>query len=127
LHVFEGFADAPGYRTQQTLRAGFAPQVGDRASAMRGKLTWGDLVDKGYVIGGSPATVRERLEYAIKELNTGHLMVLCQFGSMPPELAKKNTELFAREVAPHVRPLFNTWENRWWSQPLNHTVSQNAG
>src|SRR5437764_9677273 len=28
LHVFEGFADAPGYRTQETLRAGFARQVG---------------------------------------------------------------------------------------------------
>ena len=36
-------------------------------------------------------TVRERLQYAIKELHTGHLMVLCQFGSMPPELARQNT------------------------------------
>lgn len=27
LHVFEGFADAPGYRTQDTLRSGFAPRL----------------------------------------------------------------------------------------------------
>jgi hypothetical protein len=79
------------------LRAGFAPQVGDRPSRLRSQLSWKDLLDQGYVIGGSPATVRERLEYAIKELHTGHLMVLCQFGSMPPELARQNTELFAKK------------------------------
>ena len=118
LHVYEGFADAPGYRTMATLRAGFVPQVGDRPAQLRSKLSWKDMLEQGYVIGGSPATVRERLEYAIKELHTGHLMVLCQFGSMPPELARQNTELFAKEVAPHVRPLYNEWEDRWWPQPL---------
>jgi hypothetical protein len=45
-------------------------------------------------------------------------MVLCQFGSMPPELARKNTALFAQEVAPHVRPLFNDWEDHWWPHML---------
>ncbi len=79
-------------------------------------------INQGYVIGGSPATVRERLEYAIHELHTGHLMVLCQFGSMPPELARQNTALFAKEVAPHVRPLFNTWDDRWWPQPWPQTT-----
>jgi len=127
LHVFEGFADAPGYRTAETLRAGFTPQVGERASRMRTKLSWQDLLDQGYVIGGSPATVRERLEYAIKELHTGHLMVLCQFGSMPPELARQNTELFAKEVAPHVRPLFQEWEDRWWPQPVVPTAQSGSG
>ena len=122
LHVYEGFADAPGYRTQRTLRAGFAPQVGDRPAAMRSKLSWKDMVDQGYVIGGSPATVRERLEYAIKELNTGHLMVLCQFGSMPPELARQNTELFAKEIMPHIKPLYNDWEDHWWPQPMAQTA-----
>jgi alkanesulfonate monooxygenase SsuD/methylene tetrahydromethanopterin reductase-like flavin-dependent oxidoreductase (luciferase family) len=124
LHVFEGFADAPGYRTQRTLKAGFAPQVGDRPAAMRQKLSWKDMIDQGYVIAGSPATVRERLEYAIKELNTGHLMVLCQFGSMPPELVRKNTELFAKDIMPHVRPLFNDWEDHWWPHPMAQTAQQ---
>jgi alkanesulfonate monooxygenase SsuD/methylene tetrahydromethanopterin reductase-like flavin-dependent oxidoreductase (luciferase family) len=89
---------------------------------MRNKLTWKDMLEQGYVIGGSPATVRDRLEYAIKELHTGHLMVLCQFGSMPPELTRQNTELFAREVMPHVRPLFNEWEDRWWPHPMAHSA-----
>src|SRR5262245_47045876 len=43
LHVFEGFADAPGYRTQETLRAGFLPQLGDRPAALRNKLSWKDM------------------------------------------------------------------------------------
>ena len=30
-------------------------------------------------------------------------MILQQIGSMPPELVRKNTELFAREVMPHMR------------------------
>jgi hypothetical protein len=74
------------------------------------------MIEQGYVIGGSAATVRERLEYAIGELHTGHLMVLCQFGSMPPELVRKNTGLFARDVMPHIRPLFTEWEDHWWPQ-----------
>ena len=91
---------------------------------MRQKLSWKDMIDQGYVIAGSPATVRERLEYAIKELNTGHLMVLCQFGSMPPELVRKNTELFAQEIMPHIRPLFNDWEDHWWPHPMAQTAQQ---
>jgi alkanesulfonate monooxygenase SsuD/methylene tetrahydromethanopterin reductase-like flavin-dependent oxidoreductase (luciferase family) len=91
---------------------------------MRQKLSWKDMIDQGYVIAGSPATVRERLEYAIKELNTGHLMVLCQFGSMPPELARQNTELFAKDIMPHVRPLFNDWEDHWWPHPMAQTAQQ---
>ena len=55
LHVCEGFADAPGYRTMATLRAGFVPQVGDRPARLRSKLSWKDMLEQGYVIGGSPA------------------------------------------------------------------------
>ena len=53
------------------------------------------------MIAGSPKTVRERLREAMKTLNCGHLMILQQIGSMPPELVRKSTELFAREVMPH--------------------------
>ena len=42
LHVYPGFADAPGYRTQATLRAVFVPQW-RAASALRAQLTWKDL------------------------------------------------------------------------------------
>jgi hypothetical protein len=41
-------------------------------------------------------------------------MVLLQIGSMPKELAFKNTELFAKEVMPHVRDLWPGYKDRWW-------------
>ena len=72
--------------------------------------------------------MRERLGYAIKELNTGHLMVLCQFGSMPPELAKKNTSetVCTRHCPTRAATLQQLEENRWWPQPLDRTASQRA-
>jgi hypothetical protein len=41
-------------------------------------------------------------------------MVLLQIGSMPKELTFKNTELFAKEVMPHVRDLWPGHKDRWW-------------
>jgi hypothetical protein len=43
-------------------------------------------------------------------------MVLLQIGSMPRELAMKNTELFGKEVLPHLRDLWPGYEDRWWPQ-----------
>src|SRR5262249_56523658 len=71
-------------------------------------------VDQGYVIAGSPRTVRDELTECVRSLRVGHLMVLLQIGSMPPELCRKNTELFAREVLPHLRDLWAGHADRWW-------------
>jgi len=37
---------------------------------------------------------------------------------------RKNTELFAKGIMPHVRPLFNDWEDRWWPHPMAQTAQQ---
>ena len=114
LNVWEGFAEAPGYRTLRTLEAGVRPQVGGRAQRIRQDLDWGKYVEQGYVIAGSPATVRERLAECARSLRVGHLMVLLQIGSMPKELTLRNTELFGREVLPHLRELWAGYKDRWW-------------
>jgi hypothetical protein len=69
---------------------------------------------------GSPATVREKLADMAKRLNVGHLMVALQFGSMPHAQAKKNIELFGREVLPHLQKIWEDkpWENHWWPKKL---------
>jgi hypothetical protein len=54
----------------------------------------------------------------MKSLNCGHLMMLMQIGSMPPELVKASTELFAKEVMPYMRDLWSDWEDRWSPQRL---------
>jgi len=111
------FANSPGYRTIQSERSASAAGVEIRRQRASG-FTWKDYIDRGSVIAGSPATVRERMREAIKGLRVGHMMLLCQFGDMPKELAFKNTELFATEVMPHLRDLWSDYDDLWWPHPL---------
>jgi hypothetical protein len=88
-------------------------------------LRYRDFVEKGYVIAGSPATVRDRLkEEVIKGLNVGNLMVLLQIGSMPHELTLENMDLFAKKVLPELRGAWNDegWVNHWWPAGLRDAV-----
>ena len=85
------------------------------------ELRYRDFVDKGYVIAGSPATVRDRLkEDVVKGLRVGNLMVLLQIGSMPHELALENIDRFAAEVLPSLRGEWDDqgWVNHWWPEKL---------
>ncbi len=119
LHIANAFADAPGYRTEATIRAGVLAQVGKYAELVRFDLGWKEFNEQGYIIAGSPETVRERLADMVRSMNLGHLMVLLQIGSMPKELTLKNTQLFAEKVLPTLKPIWeDQWEDRWWVHPL---------
>jgi len=123
LNVWEGFAEAPGYRTLRTLQAGGRPQVGLAARQTRQDLTWRDYVEQGYIIAGSPVTVSQQLADCIEKLRVGHLMVLLQIGSMPTDLTLKNTELFGRAVLPHLRDRWAGYKDRWWPSGAAHPNS----
>jgi len=118
LHVFQGFADAPGYRTMATVKSGLRAQIGAAAAQMRAGLTWKDFIEQGYIIAGSPETVRQQLTEVAKGLNVGHMMLLLHFGNLSKEQVTKNTTLFAEKVMPHLKGLFAEWEDRWWIKPL---------
>jgi hypothetical protein len=45
-------------------------------------------------------------------------MMLMQLGSMPPELVKKSTELFARECMPYLRDMWTDYEDKWSANPM---------
>ncbi|MGH7915134.1 MAG: hypothetical protein ACREPW_10880, partial [Candidatus Binataceae bacterium] len=80
-----------------------------------------------FVIGGSPKSVTDQLKAAVKKLRVGNLMVLLQIGSMPHELTLKNIDMFAREVKPHFRDMWDDeWENRWWPEALKEKKSAAA-
>jgi len=82
-----------------------------------------DLIDNGTVIVGSPQTVRDQLTELCRTHGIGNLHAMLAFGSMPRELAMKNIKLFADEVAPHLRELWNDsgHEHHWWPQRLGGT------
>ncbi|GIT14088.1 MAG: hypothetical protein CM1200mP35_09080 [Chloroflexota bacterium] len=70
------------------------------------------------LLQGAPGTVRDRLTEAVKMLRVGHLMCLLHIGTMPKELTRKNTELFAKEVLPAIKPIYSEYEDPWWPDSL---------
>jgi alkanesulfonate monooxygenase SsuD/methylene tetrahydromethanopterin reductase-like flavin-dependent oxidoreductase (luciferase family) len=119
LHVDARFAGPPGYTSEATLRVGAISQVAQAASRLQMLAREMDaIVDKGYVIIGSPDEVADRLRQVAKDLNVGHLMLLLQFGNMGKDLAAYNTRLFAEKVMPQLTDVFSEWEDHWWPQPM---------
>ena len=124
LRVDPKWAMPPGYITEATQRAGVQGQIGRAASLnarqqARATTDITDIVDRGYVIIGSPDEVVEQLTEVATDLNVGHLMLLLQFGSMGKELAAYNTQAVRRSRhCRSSRALFSEWEDRWWPQPM---------
>ncbi|MCH8103314.1 MAG: LLM class flavin-dependent oxidoreductase [Chloroflexi bacterium] len=128
LHVYPGFADAPGYRTIDTIKAGLMAQTSSFGRAGAEEATWKQLLEQGNVIAGTPKQVTEQLEYVISELHIGHLMILNQIGSMPHELAMENIKRTATEVVPNLRHIWNDnpeYTDNWW--PSGAIVRDGAG
>ncbi|HMD64794.1 MAG TPA: LLM class flavin-dependent oxidoreductase [Stellaceae bacterium] len=125
LHVDPRFAGAPGYTSEATQRAGVVGQVAQVARMRRFDTLAREMdaiVEKGYVIIGSPDEVAAQLKEVAVNLNVGHLMLLCQFGNMGKDLAKYNTKLFAEKVMPQLTDMFSEWEDSWWPQPMNRNA-----
>jgi alkanesulfonate monooxygenase SsuD/methylene tetrahydromethanopterin reductase-like flavin-dependent oxidoreductase (luciferase family) len=124
LHVYAGFADAPGYRTIKTIQSGALSQYAPPRAGYS-KLTWKDLIDGGHVIAGSPETVRQRMEDLIKSLHVGNIFCLMHVGNMPKEKCMYSTKLFAEKVLPKLRNMFPEFasDDRFWCKPMNQRVA----
>jgi len=124
LHVYPGFSDPPGYRTVNTIKAGVLDQFRAEAREKFASLTWKTLVDEGFVIAGSPATVRDRMTEMIKTLRLGHVFCLIHNGNQPDWKTRYSSKLFAEQVMPHLRNLWPEWDHddRWWIKPLGSRV-----
>ncbi|HZU87711.1 MAG TPA: hypothetical protein VE993_00495, partial [Stellaceae bacterium] len=120
LHVYPGFADAPGYRTIKTIQAGFLNQLGRANLAQAASLSWGELIDLGYLVAGGPDSVRQRMEELIRTLRVGNIICLLHMGDMPSEKTCYSTELFAKKVMPHLRDIWKAYDGdeRFWIHPL---------
>ena len=118
IHLYPGMAEAPGYRSEASLRAGVVAQVGNTSGNMGQNKTWKELVEQRYIVAGSPATVRQQLEELAKSLRVGHLLLGLHIGSAPSDLTNRSTYLAATQVLPALRPIWSDWEDRWWPQAL---------
>lgn len=135
LHIHGGFAEPPGYKTEATLMAGVqgmmeraasgkpaAPGAGSKKQVHG--MSFDQLVERGWVVVGSVATVTEKLMTAAKTLRFGNLFALLQFGNMSTEVCRYNTRMFATQVMPELRTLWsNEYEHRWWPKPLQDRSS----
>ena len=77
-----------------------------------------ELVEKGYIIIGSPDEVADQIKEGMRNLNCGQFMTLLQYGNMKREVADYNMEMFARYVKPQLVDMWeDEWENKWWPKP----------
>jgi alkanesulfonate monooxygenase SsuD/methylene tetrahydromethanopterin reductase-like flavin-dependent oxidoreductase (luciferase family) len=124
LHVPTPWFAPPGNQDYRSLVAAARNPV--RRTEDPKTLRYRDFAERGYVIVGSAATVRQRLEEeVVKGLRVGNLMLLVQIGSMPHELTLKNISLLARDVLPHLRGLWEDegWVNHWWPRGLRDATT----
>jgi hypothetical protein len=81
-------------------------------------LSWQELIDQGFIVAGSPDSVTSQMERVAETLKVGHIVCLQHIGDMPVEKTRYNTELFAREVMPRLKPIWSEYEDQWSPKPL---------
>ena len=120
LHVYPGFGDAPGYRTIKTIKANVTSLMTRNAVGQVSKLSWQEIVERGYVIAGSPDSVVEQMTKMITDLRVGNIFCLLHIGNMTKEKCLRSSRLFAEEVIPKLRHLWPEYqgEDRFWIKPL---------
>jgi hypothetical protein len=90
----------PGYTSRESLK-----NVMKAKAQMFGDVTLEQALELGLFVCGSAETVRRSFADYWREMRFGNLLVLCQFGTLPAELTRRNMERFAREVMPALKAL----------------------
>jgi alkanesulfonate monooxygenase SsuD/methylene tetrahydromethanopterin reductase-like flavin-dependent oxidoreductase (luciferase family) len=68
-----------------------------------GRSTAEGLIESGTALIGSPRTAVAGIERMHVRTGFGILVALLQFGVLPDDLTRRNMDLFAAEVMPHLR------------------------
>jgi alkanesulfonate monooxygenase SsuD/methylene tetrahydromethanopterin reductase-like flavin-dependent oxidoreductase (luciferase family) len=89
----------PGYTSAASLAINLAGRQGMSVQ----EQTIDSLIEKGTFVVGSPDTVASKIKEAQSISGFEKLIVMYQFGTLPDELARKNLQIFADEVAPKLR------------------------
>ena len=81
-------------------------------------LSWEEMIERGFIVAGSPDSVAEQIDKVISSLKVGHLVCLLHFGDMPNELCQYSTKLFASEIIPQMRNKWAEYEDHWSPKPM---------
>ena len=90
----------PGYMSLPSMKSTMKMR---KALGARVRHTMEELVENGTAVVGSPRTVREQIERLRDATGANNLVTMLQFGTLSDELTKRNMEMFASEVMPHLR------------------------
>src|SRR5262249_38771632 len=94
------FTYPPGHSSVESMMT----VIEARRTSQPGRFnTWEEIQKAGYVVVGSPATVRDRLKEIAEQTGLGTLVPNFSVGNVPHHLTRKSLELFAREVMPALR------------------------
>jgi alkanesulfonate monooxygenase SsuD/methylene tetrahydromethanopterin reductase-like flavin-dependent oxidoreductase (luciferase family) len=119
LHVHPRWFQAPGYTSIESTIKGMRDSMKAAVEQRPPDLSWKDIVEKRYVVAGSPDTVVQQLEELADSLNVAHLVVQQHLGNMSRETTLYNARMFAEKVMPRLRAKFSDWEDRWFpNDPL---------
>jgi alkanesulfonate monooxygenase SsuD/methylene tetrahydromethanopterin reductase-like flavin-dependent oxidoreductase (luciferase family) len=115
----------PGYIDIRGVEA-IVRDPGDLGIAPRlNKITFKELAETRAAIVGSVDTVVDQITEFVKECRIGNLLAMLQVGSMPHDLARHNISLFASDVLPRLRGIWEDegWEHRWWPTGIGARAS----
>ncbi len=94
------FNNPPGHSSVQAVMGALEARRKGRPGAFS---TWEEIQNEGFVIVGSPATVRDRIKTVAARTGLGTLLPNFSVGNLPHDVTRKSMELFAREVMPALR------------------------
>jgi alkanesulfonate monooxygenase SsuD/methylene tetrahydromethanopterin reductase-like flavin-dependent oxidoreductase (luciferase family) len=92
----------PGHSSLATMVGMAERRLRSRPGALS---TWKEVERGGYVVVGSPETVRQRLEEYAQRVGFGVLVANFSVGNAPSELTRRSMTLFAQEVMPRLKHL----------------------
>jgi len=90
----------PGHTSLASMTGMMERRLKSRPSNL---ATWDEVDKAGYVVVGSPETVRQRLEDYAQRVGFGLLIANFSVGNAPREYTENSMRLFAEKVMPKLR------------------------
>jgi alkanesulfonate monooxygenase SsuD/methylene tetrahydromethanopterin reductase-like flavin-dependent oxidoreductase (luciferase family) len=127
LHIPPEWFGVPGHQDYQSLTNAMRnPLIAQAVTSLKARR-YKDFLNDGFVVCGSPSTVRDRLLDLCETLRVGNLMVLLHIGSMSHDLTLQNIHMFFSEVAASLGDKWDDrWQNHWWPETLRKRAFQGA-